>query len=70
MRGGIKKEKGRDTRNPIPQPVNHAFRKWLFIPTLTRAMAKDMHMDIRTAIQNPKKNICRIVKNILHDYPY
>jgi hypothetical protein len=64
IKGGIKKEKGRDTKNPIPHPVSQADKKKLFIPTLTRVMAKAMHNDIITAIQKPKNNICRILKAV------
>jgi hypothetical protein len=55
--GGMKKENGRDTINPIPHPDSHAAQKWLFSPTLIAAMATDIHNDIIIAIQTPKNNI-------------
>jgi hypothetical protein len=60
--GGMKKENGRDTIKPIPQPDSHAIQKWLLKPTLMAAMATDMHSDIMMAMHVPKNNICRTLK--------
>jgi hypothetical protein len=55
--GGMKKENGRDTINPIPHPDSHAAQKWLFRPTLIAAMATDMHSDMMIAMHVPKNSI-------------
>jgi hypothetical protein len=62
IHGGTKKEKGRDTRNPMPHPVSQAPQTWLFRPTLMAAMATDMHRDMMIAMQEPKNKIWRILK--------
>jgi hypothetical protein len=56
-RAGRTSDRGRDTRNPIPQPVSQGLIKALVNPTLMRVIAKDMHMAIMMDIQKPKNRI-------------
>jgi hypothetical protein len=56
-KGGRTSDKGRDTRNPTPQPVSQGLRKALVNPVLMRVIANDMHMAIMVDIQKPKNRI-------------
>lgn len=63
--GGTNIDNGRDTRNPIAQPLSQAFKNRSLKPTLMIAINKAMNMAMIEAIQKPKKNTWRKVKNTL-----
>jgi hypothetical protein len=56
-RGGRTSDRGKDTRNPTPQPASQGLRNALVNPVLMRVIAKDMHMAIMVDIQKPKNRI-------------
>jgi hypothetical protein len=60
-KGGRTKERGRDTRKPVSQPFAQAAIKRSLIPTFIIVIARDINMDMTTAISEPKKRICRKV---------
>jgi hypothetical protein len=55
--GGNKNANGRDTKNPIPAPINQAIKNELLNPILMAAMTKDMLIDMTKAIQKPLNRI-------------
>jgi hypothetical protein len=55
------KERGRDTKNPISQPSNHAAIRCTFTPTLIRLITRDINKAMTTDMTDPKKRICLIV---------
>jgi hypothetical protein len=55
--GGRKKDRGKETTNPTPQPVSQAAKKARLNPTLMTVITKAIHIDMITDMQKPKNMI-------------
>jgi hypothetical protein len=55
--GGSINDNGKDTKNPIPAPVNQAIKNELLNPIFMAAMTKDMLIDMTKAMQKPLNRI-------------
>jgi hypothetical protein len=56
-KGGKTKDRGRDVKNPTHHPFSQIRKKPRRNPTLIMVITRDIHMDIITAMQKPKKKI-------------